>query len=99
MLESEHRKEMIHLVGGQFHKFVTMPLRGSHSYPSLFAKDFDISCAIDVGVQKPASVEQKNRNQTIRKLRAQGLSYPAVAIQMKLSVGAVRNVVNRRENT
>ena len=75
--------------------FVTIPQRGSSSYLSYHFKGFDIARVAGVRVRRHASSDRITRDRSIRELHVRGLSYPEVAIWMKVSVGLIWSVVNR----
>jgi hypothetical protein len=80
-----------------FVKLVAMPPRGKPFYSRLHTKDFDIERTTTVRPPKLESPERVVRDHTVRELREQGLSYPAIAKAMRISVGSAWNAINGSE--
>ena len=73
-----------------------MPHRGIEPYPRYFARQFRVRRAkTEVQIRVESSEKAKLRER-VRELRAQGLSYPAIARALSISEGTAWNYANRQ---
>jgi len=73
-----------------------MPHRGNEPYPRYFTRQFRVrrsKTEVRIRVESPEKVTLRER---VRELRAQGLSYPAIARTLGISEGTAWNYAHQQ---